>query len=53
MIERSNYYTCDSCCNISDKLYDAYFDGLDYPITLCKECMEKLIKEYKELGEKE
>ena len=53
MIELSELtnYSCDSCSEIKNELYDINFEGLgfDYPITICKWCMEQLIKEYKEI----
>ena len=44
-------FSCDSCNEIKNGLYDINFEGLgfDYPITICKDCMEQLIKEYKEI----
>lgn len=53
MIEHSELknYSCDGCNDIKNELYDIDFEGLgfDYPITICKDCMEQLIKEYEEL----
>lgn len=53
---------CDNCYKLikTDEFYDDYgYDitvgevELEFSVTLCKECMEILIKEYKELGDNE
>jgi Fe-S oxidoreductase len=40
---------CDECDKNKNELYDLWFYSFNHYITICKDCMEQLIKEYERL----